>query len=87
MEKEDIHTQISLLQAEVGHLQIASSPNNVQTSIASNSSTTQEITDKNNLWSFPQNARLKFTNLANMPLPLDGANLVHIKGSIFVHSK
>ena len=87
IEKEDMRTQISNLQTEVGRLRILSSPNNAQTSIASNSRTTQEITDGNGPRSFPQNTRLKFMNVADMPLPLDGANLVHIKGSIYVCSK
>ena len=58
MEKEHMQTQISNLQSEVGRLQILSSPNSAQTSIASNSSTTQEITDRNDPPLFPQNTSL-----------------------------
>ena len=87
MEKEEMQTQISNLQAEVGRLQILLSSNATQISIANNPNTTREVTDGNSPTSFRLNTRLKFTNMAAMPLPLDGANLVHIEGSVYVHSK
>ena len=88
MEKEDMQMQISNLQAEVGRLQNFSSPNNAQASVAHNSSRgTQEIMDRTGPRSFPPNTRIEFKNVADMPLAIDGANLVHIRGSIYVHSK
>ena len=89
MEKEDMRMQVSDLQAEIGRLQVMTSsnlPNNTQTSVATNPRE-QFPPDGDGPTSFPPGTRLKFTSMTDMPLPLDGANLVYVKGNLYVHSK
>ena len=90
MEKEDMRIQVSGLRTEIGRLQLMSSsnhPSGSPTSMASNlrEQLPHDITDGPVL--FPLGTRLQFTHMADMPRPLDGANLIHIKGNIYVHSK
>ena len=91
-EKEDMRVRVSELQVEVGRLQIAlPSTNQMSVAHTSNSvslSSRETFSFKQpGSTSFPLGTRLKFTNLHEMPLPLDGANLVHVKGYIYANCK
>ena len=90
-ERQDMRARISVLQAEVGRLKITLPSNQVSVSDTSNPaspcSTESSPVDQHSLTSFPLTTRFEFTTVSEMPLPLDGANLVHIKGSINVNCK
>ena len=89
-ENETIIMEKKGLRTEIGRLQLMSSsnhPSDSPTSMASNlrEQLPPDITDSP--VSFPSSTRLKFTNMTDMPLPLNGANLVYVKGSVYVHGK
>ena len=93
-EKEDMRVQVSDLQAEVGRLQVTSSSNQVSKSTGTSTSNSASPclrenppSGRDSSLSFPSRTRLKFTNITEMPLPLDGANLVYVKGKVYIHCK